>query len=94
MCRGWVIRGDKIGMSASQGALPSIIWEDTIKYMAEGNNAQKAIDKAIKNDLEKDKRQISALDINGNTGVFMGSKIYQKFTIYKRKFCCIGKYFK
>ena len=50
---GWVIRGDiRFGMSASQGALPSIIWgEDTIKYMAEGNNAQKAIDKAIKNGL-------------------------------------------
>ena len=73
---GWVIRGDiRFGMSASQGALPSIIWgEDTIKYMAEGNNAQKAIDKAIKNDLDKDKRQISAIDINGNTGVFSGSK--------------------
>ena len=73
---GWVIRGDiRFGMSASQGALPSIIWgEDTIKYMAEGNNAQKAIDKAIKNDLEKDKRQISTIDVNGNTGVFSGSK--------------------
>ena len=76
MCGGWVIRGDiRFGMSASQGALPSVIWgEDTIRYMAEGNNAQKAIDKAINNDTEKDNRQISAIDINGNTGVFSGSK--------------------
>ncbi|GIR38979.1 MAG: hypothetical protein CM15mP50_4900 [Rhodobacterales bacterium] len=52
---GWVIRGDiRFGMSASQGALPSVIWgEDTIRYMAEGNNAQKAIDKAIKMILKK-----------------------------------------
>ena len=73
---GWVIKGDiRFGMSASQGTLPSVIWgEDTIRYMAEGNNAQKAIDKAINNDTEKDSRQISAIDINGNTGVFSGSK--------------------
>ena len=73
---GWVIRGDiRFGMSASQGALPSVIWgEDTIRYMAEGHNAQKAINKVIKNDIEKDSRQISAIDINGNTGVFNGSK--------------------
>ena len=73
---GWVIKGDiRFGMSASQGTLPSVIWgEDTIRYMAEGNNAQKAIYKAINNDTEKDSRQISAIDINGNTGVFSGSK--------------------
>ena len=73
---GWVLRGTLDGgMSASQGASPSTFWgEDTLKLMAGGANAQWAVDRVTNADTGRAFRQLAALDVAGNTGIYSGAQ--------------------
>ena len=72
---GWVLRGDlSAGMSVSQGAAPSTFWgEDVLSEMAEGMGAKEAVDKITRSDSGQAYRQLAALDLTGQTGVFTGT---------------------
>lgn len=72
---GWVLRGDLgAGMSASQGAAPSTFWgEDVLTEMRNGSRAEEAVGKVTASDSGRAYRQLTALDLNGQTGAFTGS---------------------
>lgn len=72
---GWVLRGDLgAGMSASQGASPSTFWgEEVIVEMRKGSNAPQAVEKVTAADRGREYRQLTALDLNGQTGAFTGT---------------------
>ena len=71
---GWVLRGDVLGgISATQGSEVSTIWgEDTIELMKKKISSEKAIKKVVQNDINKDYRQLSAIDLQGNSYCFNG----------------------
>ena len=71
---GWVLRGDMLGgISATQGSEVSTIWgEDTIELMKKKISSEKAIKKVVQNDINKDYRQLSAIDLQGNSYCFNG----------------------
>ncbi|MFC2967413.1 DUF1028 domain-containing protein [Acidimangrovimonas pyrenivorans] len=73
---GWVLRGDiRAGMSASQGAAPSTFWgEDVLGLMRDGVSAAEAVARVVAPDQGRDWRQLSALDLNGGTGVHTGKR--------------------
>ena len=72
---GWVLRGDILGgISATQGSEVSTIWgEDTIELMKKKISSEKAIKKVVQNDINKDYRQLSAIDLQGNSYCFNGN---------------------
>ena len=72
---GWVLRGDILGgISATQGSEVSTIWgEDTIELMKKKISSARAIKKVVRNDINKDYRQLSAIDLQGNSYCFNGS---------------------
>lgn len=72
---GWVLRGDMLGgISATQGSEVSTIWgEDTIELMKKKISSEKAIKKVVQNDINKDYRQLSAIDLQGNSYCFNGN---------------------
>ena len=71
---GWVLRGDILGgISATQGSEVSTIWgEDTIELMKKKISSEKAIKKVVQNDINKDYRQLAAIDLQGNSYCFNG----------------------
>lgn len=71
---GWVLRGEaRSGLSASQGASPSTLWgADVLDLMAQGQGAQAAVDAVTGADAGRGFRQLSALDLTGEGGVFSG----------------------
>ena len=71
---GWVLRGDMLGgISATQGSEVSTIWgEDTIELMKKKISSEKAIKKVVQNDINKDYRQLAAIDLQGNSYCFNG----------------------
>ncbi|OWU82383.1 DUF1028 domain-containing protein [Phaeobacter sp. 22II1-1F12B] len=73
---GWVLRGDaESGMSASQGSLPSTLWgTGALDLMKEGLTAPQTVAKLTGEDSGRDHRQMSALDLNGNTAAFTGQE--------------------
>ena len=73
---GWVLRGNPLsGISASQGAEPSTLWgENILNYTKGGLDAKSAIKKTIKDDLGKERRQLSVIDKEGKVGVFSGKE--------------------
>ena len=72
---GWVLRGDVLGgISATQGSEVSTVWgEDTIELMKKKISSAKAIKKVVQNDINKDYRQLSAIDLQGNSYCFNGN---------------------
>lgn len=72
---GWVLRGNLgAGMSASQGAAPSTFWgEDVLAAMCAGRSAEEAVKQVTDADRGRDHRQLSALDLSGQTGAFTGA---------------------
>ena len=73
---GWVLRGNPLsGVSASQGSEPSTLWgENILNYTKDGLDAESAIEKTIKDDLGKERRQLSVIDKEGVGGVFSGNE--------------------
>ncbi|TRD15994.1 DUF1028 domain-containing protein [Palleronia caenipelagi] len=73
---GWVLRGRLgPGLSASQGAAPSTFWgEDVLDRMADGLTASDAVQQITDADSGRASRQLSALDMAGNTGAFTGDQ--------------------
>ena len=71
---GWVLRGYVLGgISATQGSEVSTVWgEDTIELMKKKISSEKAIKKVVQNDINKDYRQLSAIDLQGNSYCFNG----------------------
>ena len=71
---GWVLRGDVLGgISATQGSEVSTVWgEDTIELMKKKISSEKAIKKVVQNDINKDYRQLAAIDLQGNSYCFNG----------------------
>jgi uncharacterized Ntn-hydrolase superfamily protein len=71
---GLVLRGDaRGGMTASQGAEVSTLWgEDVITLMKKKFSSEKAIKQVISSDTEKEYRQLSAIDLEGNCYCFSG----------------------
>ena len=72
---GWVLRGDVLGgISATQGSEVSTVWgEDTIELMKKKISSAQAIKKVVRNDINKDYRQLSAIDLQGNSYCFNGN---------------------
>lgn len=72
---GWVLRGSaQGGLSASQGQSPSTLWgENVITLMQQGADAGAAVVRTVGGDSGCEHRQLSALDINGNTATFTGA---------------------
>lgn len=72
---GWVLRGDlNAGMSASQGAAPSTFWgEDVLTEMRAGADAAAAVARTISDDTGREYRQLTAIDLSGQTGAFTGA---------------------
>ncbi|MGI3166127.1 DUF1028 domain-containing protein [Pseudooceanicola sp. 200-1SW] len=72
---GWVLRGRLgAGMSASQGTAPSTLWgEAVLDEMQAGAPAPAAVTEVTAPDTGRDHRQLSALDLLGNTGAFTGA---------------------
>ncbi|WP_339640379.1 DUF1028 domain-containing protein [Jannaschia helgolandensis] len=73
---GWVLRGDfAAGMSASQGAAPSTFWgEDALYHLRGGADATRAVEQVTSCDKGREYRQLSVLDLSGNTAAFTGDK--------------------
>lgn len=73
---GWVLRGRLgAGMSASQGAAPSVFWgEDVLDRMAAGLDAKAAVAEIVGADAGRAYRQLSALSADGGSGVFTGDR--------------------
>jgi len=73
---GWVLRGHAFaGMTASQGAEPSVIWgEEVLARMRHGEEAKHAVKSLTDDDPRREWRQIAALDRNGGTFAFSGGK--------------------
>ena len=71
---GWVLRGGPdTGLSASQGALPSTLWGETVlSRMRDGASAEKAVAETVAADPGRAHRQLAALDPGGGSGVFTG----------------------
>ena len=74
---GWVLRGDVLGgISATQGSEVSTVWgEDTIELMKKKISSANAIKKVVRNDINKDYRQLSAIDLQGNSYCFNGRSV-------------------
>ena len=72
---GWVLRGDlRAGLSASQGKSPSTLWGDKVlQHMANGLGAEQTVQQVTGADSGREYRQLSALDLHGQSGVFTGS---------------------
>ncbi|MCA1336961.1 DUF1028 domain-containing protein [Pseudooceanicola marinus] len=72
---GWVLRGRiEAGMSASQGTAPSTLWgEAVLDEMQAGAPAPAAVTEVTAPDEGRAHRQLSALDLLGNTGAFTGA---------------------
>lgn len=72
---GWVLRGSATaGLSASQGQCPSTLWgENAIQLMEQGRDPAAAVAKTINRDAGREHRQLTALDIHGNTATFTGT---------------------
>jgi uncharacterized Ntn-hydrolase superfamily protein len=61
-------------MSASQGAAPSTFWgEDVLAEMRKGTGAAQAVERITQADAGRAFRQLSALDLRGQTGAFTGA---------------------
>lgn len=73
---GWVLRADPLsGVSASQGSDPSTLWgNDVLSLMKDGLLPQLALEKVVMCDKGKDYRQLSALNIHGQSAVYTGAK--------------------
>ena len=72
---GWVLRGHvSAGMSASQGAAPSTFWgEEALTAMRNEVSAAEAVEQITSADGGRDFRQLTALDLFGQTGAFTGA---------------------
>ena len=72
---GWVLRGDlAAGMSASQGASPSTFWgEEVLWRMVDGVEVGEAVERVTSKDRGREHRQLSALDLRGNSATFTGT---------------------
>lgn len=73
---GWVLRGHPhIGMTASQGAEPSVLWgENALTQMQKGLSATAAVNQVTSTDSRRQWRQIAAIDSNGITSAFSGNQ--------------------
>ncbi len=73
---GWVLRGSlTAGISASQGASTSTLWgEDVLAAMQRGQCAAEAVASVTLSDSGRAFRQLAAVDLRGNTGVFTGDR--------------------
>lgn len=73
---GWVLRGRwGAGLSASQGAAPSVYWgDDTLSVMQWGATALDAVAQITQYDPGRDRRQLAVLDMHGQGATFDGSE--------------------
>lgn len=73
---GWVLRGDlSAGMSASQGAAPSIFWgEEVLQHMRDGAGAEQAATHVTSRDRGREHRQLAAIDRHGNSAAYTGTE--------------------
>lgn len=73
---GWVLRGDaRAGLTASQGLAPSTLWgEDALEAMRGGLSAEDAVRRVTGDDKGRETRQLAALDRQGGTAGFDGSR--------------------
>ena len=73
---GWVLRGDlEAGLSASQGAAPSVFWgEDVLTAMRGGMSSADAVQGVTAPDTGRAYRQLTALDRSGTGAAFTGSE--------------------
>ncbi|MCF4099215.1 DUF1028 domain-containing protein [Maritalea mediterranea] len=73
---GWVLRGRfNVGLTASQGAAPSTFWRDDIlDLLQQGTDVESAVEKVTSADKGRESRQLAALDSQGNSASFTGSK--------------------
>jgi uncharacterized Ntn-hydrolase superfamily protein len=72
---GWVLRGRwGAGLSASQGAAPSVYWgDDTLNLMQWGATAPHVVDQVTQGDPGRDGRQLAVLEMSGRCAVFDGT---------------------
>lgn len=72
---GLVLRGDaRGGITATQGAEVNTLWgEDVITLMKKKFSSEKAIKHVISSDAQKEYRQLSAIDLEGNSYCFSGN---------------------
>lgn len=73
---GWVLRGDlSAGLSASQGASPSTFWgEEALAKMRAGLDPEEAVDHVTHRDSGRAYRQLTALDLKGQSGAYTGDQ--------------------
>lgn len=75
LCVGaWVLRGKAgVGLSASQGALPSTLWgEDVLDRMASGSTPEQAVGSVTSADPGRGERQLAAIGCDGLGAAFTG----------------------
>jgi len=72
---GLVLRGDpRGGITATQGAEVNTLWgEDVITLMKEKISSEESIKQVIRDDTKKEYRQLSAIDLKGNSYCFSGN---------------------
>ena len=73
---GWVLRGQThVGMTASQGAEPSVLWgEEALVQMQKGLSAPAAVDQVTRTDPRRERRQMAAIDGDGTASAFTGEQ--------------------
>lgn len=73
---GWVLRGRfDSGLSASQGAAPSTFWGDeALDRMRMGAGAPEALEAVVGADGNREWRQLTMLDLQGNTAAHSGDR--------------------
>ncbi|SIT06682.1 DUF1028 domain-containing protein [Paracoccus saliphilus] len=73
---GWVLRGRfDSGLSASQGAAPSTFWGDeALDRMLAGAGAPETLEAVISADGNREWRQLTVLDLQGNTAAHSGDR--------------------
>ncbi|MGC6528139.1 MAG: DUF1028 domain-containing protein [Paracoccaceae bacterium] len=73
---GWVLRGQThVGMTASQGAEPSVLWgEEALIQMQKGLSAPAAVDQVTRTDPRREWRQMAAIDGDGTASAFSGEQ--------------------
>ena len=73
---GWVLRGQThVGMTASQGAEPSVLWgEEALVQMQKGLSAPAAVDQVTRVDPRREWRQMAAIDGDGTASAFSGEQ--------------------
>jgi len=73
---GWVLRGQThVGMTASQGAEPSVLWgEEALLQMQKGLSAPAAVEQVTRTDPRREWRQMAAIDGDGRASAFSGEQ--------------------